>query len=330
VGVPRFLLTDPRPSAPAAGGVDVDALVLQHLPLVGHCVGEVMSRVPRHVDRDDREGAGVEGLLQAARSWRPETGVPFSAHARTRVRGAIVDELRASDWASRGARSRARQAAQTTEQLTGALGRVPSDTEVADALGVAPAQVHRVRAETHRSYLTSLEETQGSEDGERAVHDSVRDPGLSPEEHVVLAEHLGRLRRAVDLLPARVREAVRGHYLDEEPMAVIAARLGVTDSRVSQLRAEGVALLRTVLAEQAAQEDAEQHASLSSEAPAAPPAPRCAALSPREAAYAASVAATADTRASLRTGAAVLSGALAPARHQAYGDGRQHRTALTG
>lgn len=301
MGVPRLLITDPTPPTLVAAAVDVDALVLQHLPLVGHCVAEVMSRVPSHVDRDDLAGAGVEGLLQAARSWRPETGVPFSAHARTRIRGAVIDELRGSDWASRGARSRARQAAETTEHLTGALGRVPTDSELADALGVAPSHVHKVRAETHRSYLTSLEESVTSETGDRDVHDSVRDPGLSPEDHVLLAEHLGRLRQAVDLLPARLHEAVRGHYLDEEPMATIAVRLGVTESRVSQLRSEGVAMLRQVLAaEETDSTDDSDHAT-------ARPA--------RGAAYAASVAAAADTRASLRMGGAVLSGALAPWAH---------------
>ncbi|MGJ7441893.1 sigma-70 family RNA polymerase sigma factor [Aquipuribacter sp. MA13-6] len=297
---------------PSASDVDVDALVVANLPLVGHCVGEVMSRVPSHVDRDDLAGAGVEGLLQAARSWRPDTGVPFTAHARTRVRGAIVDELRATDWASRGARSRARQAADTTETLTATLGRTPSVDEVADAMGVAPSHVHRVRAETHRSYLTSLEEVDASPDSSRSVQDSLRDPGMSPEDHVVLAEHLGRLRRAVDLLPDRVREAVRGHYLDEEPMASIAVRLGVTESRVSQLRAEGVAMLRVAL---------EQVAAGDVTAPAQAPASRPAASLPvqggrvpnrREAVYAAAVASAADSRTSIGVGSAVLSGVLSP------------------
>lgn len=317
-------LSLPFPAAtgaePARGGLRdrdaVDALVLAHLPLVGHCVGELIGRLPGHVDRDDLAGAGVEGLLQAARSWREETGVPFSAHARTRIRGAIVDELRGADWASRGARSRARQAAETTEHLTAALGRTPSTDEVADAMGVAPEQVHRVRAETHRSYLTSLEDAHAGADGSggtRSVADAVRDPGLSPEDHVVLAEHLGRLRRAVDLLPERVREAVRGHYLDEEPMASIAARLGVTESRVSQLRAEGVALLRRVLADAA-----------SADAAAAPPVttPAVRAVqtgqtvgtqqvrrpSRRDGDYAAAVAAAADSRTSIGVGSAVLGG----------------------
>ncbi|WP_380163600.1 sigma-70 family RNA polymerase sigma factor [Jannaschia sp. R86511] len=290
--------------------VDVDALVVANLPLVGHCVGEVMSRVPSHVDRDDLAGAGVEGLLQAARSWRPETGVPFTAHARTRVRGAIVDELRAVDWASRGARSRARQTAETTETLTAALGRTPSVDELADALGVDPGQVHRVRAETHRSYLTSLEEVAAAPDSARSVQDSLRDPGLSPEDHVVLAEHLGRLRRAVDLLPDRVREAVRGHYLDEEPMAAIAVRLGVTESRVSQLRAEGVALLRAALEAVEAQ-DAGAPAPAGASA-VTMPVQGGRVVNRREAAYAAAVAAASDSRASIAAGSAVLTGLVAP------------------
>lgn len=288
--------------------------MLAHLPLVGHCVGEVISRLPGHVDRDDLAGAGVEGLLQAARSWRPETGVPFSAHARTRVRGAIVDELRGADWASRGARSRARQAAETTEHLTAALGRSPSTAEVADAMGVAPEQVHRVRSETHRAYLTSLEETHASAEGSVAVHELVRDPGMSPEEHVVLADHVGRLHRAVDLLPERVREAVRGHYLDEEPMASIAERLGVTESRVSQLRAEGVALLRAAMTELDARDEQERRVASPAPDPLAA-LPRQAARTPnrREAAYAATVAAAADTRASIVAGSAALDGLFARA-----------------
>ena len=313
-------LTD-LPPAPAAArrGPELDALVLAHLPLVGHCVGELIGRLPAHVDRDDLAGAGVEGLLQAARSWREDTGVPFSAHARTRIRGAIVDELRGTDWASRGTRSRARQAAETTERLTSALGRTPSTDEVADAMGVAPEQVHRVRAETHRSYLTSLEEAHAGAEGARSVADTVRDPGMSPEDHVVLTEHVGRLRRAVDLLPDRVREAVRGHYLHEEPMAAIASRLGVTESRVSQLRAEGVALLRGVMAAGAGDPDVV-------------PAPRAEEVSAemhgtrrpsrRDATYAASVAASADTRTSIGVGSAVLGGFMT--------SGALARTAPTG
>ncbi len=307
----------PPPAAPAAPRAPrgerpsqtVDAaLVLAHLPLVGHCVGELMGRLPGHVDRDDLAGAGAEGLLQAARSWREELGVPFTAHARTRIRGAIVDELRGADWASRGARSRARKANETTEHLTAVLGRSPSTAEVADALGVDSQQVHRVRAETHRSYLTSLEEGRTGVAGSMSVADTVRDPAMSPEDHVILTEHVGRLHQAVDMLPARVREAVRGHYLDGEPMASIAARLGVTESRVSQLRAEGVRLLHEAMAE-------EPDAAAAAAAPAIPALPpqtrRRAPQQPR--AYATAVAAAADTRRSIRVGAAALDGLLSRA-----------------
>lgn len=272
-----------------------DALVLEYLPLVGHVVAEVMSRVPSHVDRDDLAGAGVEGLVQAAEVWRADVGVPFSAFARTRVRGAMVDELRRVDWASRGTRSRARAAAQTTERLGAHLGRTPGVHEVADAMGVAPSQVHAVRAETHRAWLSSLSEPTGAHGA--TAEDSLVDRSMTPEEHTLLAERIGELRHAVELLPDRVRDAVRGHYLDDESMAVIAERLGVTESRVSQLRAEGVELLRVALGRPPVTD-------VWSGRPGASELPRQ--LSRREAAYAAAVAGAASTRSNVSLGSTVL------------------------
>ena len=275
-----------------------DSLVLRNLPLVGHLVAEIMSKVPSHVDRDDLAGAGVEGLVQAADAWREETGVPFGAFARTRVRGAMVDELRRVDWASRGARSRARAAAETTERLAAGLGRPPHVHEIADAMGVAPSEVHAVRAETHRAWLKSLSEPIGSAaDGSPATaEDTLVDNGLTPEEHTVLAERIGALRHAVELLPQRVREAVRGHYFDDEPMGDIAERLGVTESRVSQLRAEGIELLRSAMAA------AGQAQATGPAAGAAVPRQ----MSRREAAYAASVASSACARSNVSLGSSVL------------------------
>lgn len=276
-----------------------DSLIVGNLPLVGHVVAEIMSKVPSHVDRDDLAGAGVEGLVQAADTWRPGTGVPFGAFARTRVRGAMVDELRRVDWASRGARSRARTAAETTERLAAGLGRVPQVHEIADAMGVAPAEVHAVRAETHRSWVRSLSEPIGAAaDGTPATaEDTLVDGGLTPEEHTVLAERIGALRHAVELLPERVREAVRGHYFDDEPMADIAGRLGVTESRVSQLRAEGIELLRAAMAAGGGQEEPVRETAVLG-------VPRQ--MSRREAAYVASVASSACARSNVSLGSAVL------------------------
>ncbi|MFC6341258.1 sigma factor, partial [Nocardioides hankookensis] len=79
-------------------------LIVLHMPLVGHIVRETMARVPSHVDRDDLSSAGLAALVQAARSFDAERGVPFNRYASTRIRGAILDELRSIDWASRSVR----------------------------------------------------------------------------------------------------------------------------------------------------------------------------------------------------------------------------------
>src|SRR5579872_5047956 len=103
-----------------------DELVRLHLPLVGYSVSEIATKVPRHVARADLESAGMEGLAQAARSYDDSRGIAFDRYASTRIRGALLDELRRRDWASRSVRSRARKLNTTADELTVKLGRSPS------------------------------------------------------------------------------------------------------------------------------------------------------------------------------------------------------------
>jgi len=120
-----------------------DQLVREHLPLVQYVVSEVAHRVPNHVSRSDLVSAGMLGLAQAARSFDPERGIAFDRFASTRIRGALLDELRGRDWASRSVRSRARGLQATQEELTNRLGRAPKPEEVAQSLGIAPETVHK-------------------------------------------------------------------------------------------------------------------------------------------------------------------------------------------
>ena len=109
-----------------------EALIVRHMPLVGHIVRETMARVPAHVDRDDLTSAGLTALVQAAHAFDAERGVPFARYAATRIRGAILDELRSIDWATRSVRRRARDLDATRTTL--AVPRpVPTDAEVASA-----------------------------------------------------------------------------------------------------------------------------------------------------------------------------------------------------
>jgi RNA polymerase sigma factor for flagellar operon FliA len=217
--------------------------------VVGHVVAETMGRVPGHVSRDDLAGAGAVALVAAARGYRPETGVPFDRYARIRVRGAVVDELRRGDWATRGVRRRGRRLAEAEERLRAELGRAPTTEELAVTLGVAPDAVERVRRDSSRAVVVPLEPAGAPTAHEGALDDILAAADDSPEDRVAHAERVGALMAAVAALPERLRVVVEGYDLHERPMAGIAADLGVTESRVSQLRSQALGLLRAALDE---------------------------------------------------------------------------------
>ena len=232
--------------------VDTDELVRQTLPLVGHIVRDMATRVPGHVAREDLMSAGMMALAQAAAAFDPARGVKFSSYAATRIRGAIVDELRSLDWASRSVRRRARQVDEARNTLAVTLGRVASDAEVAGALGIGTSELAAHLDDLSRASVMSLD---GFEDG--TAEDLLPSAGPTPLDILEDRERLAYLHDAVDQLPERLQVVVRGYFFAERPMAEIAAELGVTDSRISQLRAEAVQLLRGALT---ANLDTELHA----------------------------------------------------------------------
>jgi RNA polymerase sigma factor FliA len=207
---------------------DVDALVTSHIPVVSHIVRETMGRVPSHVSRDDLTSAGLAALVQASKSFDAERGVPFARYAATRVRGAILDELRGIDWASRSVRRRARDLDSTRSQLAAILGRMPSAQEVADSAGMTLAEVAQNEDDIARAQVLSL---QGAQDS--SLEDLLPTGGPTPEQVVEHRERLTYLIEAVVELPERLRLVIADYFLEERPMVEIAAELGVTESRVS-------------------------------------------------------------------------------------------------
>lgn len=214
----------------------------QTLPLVGHIVRDMLTRVPGHVQREDLMSAGLLGLAQAAKAFDPARGVTFSGYAATRVRGAIVDELRSLDWASRSVRRRARQVDEARSSLAVTLGRVPSHAEVASALGMGLAELTAHEEDLVRASVISFD---GYDD--TSLGDVLPSGGPTPVDVLEQRERIAYLQDAVAELPERLRVVVQGYFFDDLPMADIAERLGVTESRVSQLRAEAVALMRGAL-----------------------------------------------------------------------------------
>ncbi|MDR7275852.1 sigma-70 family RNA polymerase sigma factor [Catenuloplanes atrovinosus] len=214
-------------------------LIRANMPLVGHLVRDMLGRVPAHVNRDDLTSAGLAALVTAARGFDPERGIPFHRFAATRIRGALLDELRGLDWASRSVRHRARQADTARQHLTATLGRTPTPQELAEYLGVPVAEINSTEDDVQRAVVLSLQGfTTGSAD------DMVTESTMGPEELLVHRERIGYLHNAIEALPERLRVVITRYFLNEEPMSVIAAELGVTESRISQLRAEALTLLK--------------------------------------------------------------------------------------
>jgi len=223
-------------------GLGVENLITSNMPLVGHIVRETMGRVPPHVNRDDRTSAGLTALVQAAQAFDAERGVPFERYAATRIRGAIVDELRSVDWASRSVRRRARDLDETRSRLASTLGRTPTVAEVASAMGLSVDEVVANDDDVSRAQVLSLQGATAS-----SLDELLPTQAPSPEQLVEHQEKLAYLVEAIAELPERLRVVVQDYFFAERPMADIAADLGVTDSRISQMRAEALVLLRDAL-----------------------------------------------------------------------------------
>jgi RNA polymerase sigma factor for flagellar operon FliA len=240
----------------------VDELVTTHLALVGHLVRETAARLPRHLDTDDLFGAGALALVQAARAFDETLGVPFARFASTRIRGAMIDQMRQRDWATRSVRSRARAIATVVEELTKALQRTPTDAELAAASGMSEQEIRQVLAGTDRAALLSLDPLASDDEGLAA---GLVDGSPRPDDALVAAERIGYLRDAIAELPERTRLVVVGYYLENRQLTELADELGVTQSRASQLRSEGLELLHEALSRLLG-EDARAGAGASAEA----------------------------------------------------------------
>jgi RNA polymerase sigma factor FliA len=219
----------------------VEDLVQRYHVLAEQLTSMMLARVPRTVDRSELQSAAMFGLFQAAQAWEPDRGVTFEAFARHRIRGALLDELRGRDWASRRVRSFARVVSAANDELTATLGRRPTDAELADLLGVSVEAIEANERDLHLATVRSSDTL--TEESSPLAGTTEEDPQAALEQR----EQYGYLHGAVHLLPERLRRVVIGYYVDEVPMQLLAEELGVTESRISQMRAEAVRLLRGAL-----------------------------------------------------------------------------------
>lgn len=226
--------------------MDVTARIEANLPLVKHVVFQVAVHFPRHVEREELARAGALGLVEAAQRYDEDRGVPFERFAAQRIRGAILDSVRAADWAPRSVRNLARTIEQTEQRMANRSGRLPSTAELAAELGMDRERLDLIQARVHRSVVLALDHyVAPDEDEELTLVDILVDPTmLEPDEDVELREMRGYLRDAVRLLPERHRAVIVGYFLDGATSLDLARYLGVTESRISQLRSEALVMLR--------------------------------------------------------------------------------------
>src|SRR3954452_17303296 len=275
-------------SSPSAGATVEqrkieELLVSEHLPLVHYAVSDMASKVPRHVSRDDLVSAGMAGLAQAARSFDPERGISFDRYASTRIRGALLDELRDRDWASRSVRAKARKMAAATDQLTAQFGRTPSADELAQHLGMDTAAVEAVNEDVHRAVVLNYDSILAQGDAEDIMPSDTR----SPDSVLVERERKAYLHDSISALPERLRAVVIGYFFEERSMQDLAEELGVSESRISQMRAEALALIKDGMNSQLEPDQVVEESR---------PSPR---VARRKAAYYSAIAAASDYRSRL-------------------------------
>jgi RNA polymerase sigma factor for flagellar operon FliA len=222
-----------------------EQLIDQHLPLVEHVVLRVSVGFPRHVDRADLVGAGTVGLVEAARRYDESVGVPFARYAARRIRGAVLDVVRSADWAPRSVRHQARRADEAAQAVATRTGEAPTATEIADELGIDERQLARLRERVQRGVVAALDaparlDEEGIGPAERLADLSA----LSADERLEDDELRGYLRDALASLPERHRIVVTGLYLEGRSFEELAELLGVTPSRVSQLRSSAIDMIR--------------------------------------------------------------------------------------
>lgn len=228
-----------------------DRLMLHYCPLVKYVAGRVGTGLPAHVDIADLIQAGIFGLVDAIERFEPDRGLRFEPYAIRRIRGAILDDLRAQDWVPRSVRSRAREVEHTMEKLEAKLHRSASDAEVAGELGITVEQLRELYTQLRLTSVVALDELvvagRGGSLAETIPDQRAEDPLLALEDR----ENRRLLAEAIAQLGERDRIVVTLYYFENLTLAEIGKVLGVTESRVCQLHTGAVLRLRGKLGDAA-------------------------------------------------------------------------------
>jgi RNA polymerase sigma factor for flagellar operon FliA len=228
-----------------------DRLILTYAPLVKYVAGRLGSGLPAHVDEEDLVSYGLLGLIGAIERYDPDRDVKFETYAITRIKGAIIDELRSLDWVPRSVRARAREIERAIAALEAKLHRPPTDEEIAGQVGITVDELENSLTDISRSSIAALDElwTVGGSGGDQvALIDTIEDADApAPDSALTATELKEALGEAITRLPEREKLVVTLYYYEELTLREIGEVLGVTESRVSQLHTKAILRLKARL-----------------------------------------------------------------------------------
>jgi RNA polymerase sigma factor for flagellar operon FliA len=222
-----------------------DCLVMDHVGLVKSLASRLAHRLPAQVEMSELISVGVIGLIDAAGRYKPSLGVPFDAFARRRVEGAMLDSLRSLDWAPRSLRKKRRSVDSAIGQLRHELAREPAAGEVAAALHVSENDYDKMLDQIRIAELATIRQASLLEG--RGLLDVVIDPSEGPYAQFERLELREQLAKAIVQLSERERQILALSFEEELTLAEIGEVIGVGESRVSQLRTQAIARLRSML-----------------------------------------------------------------------------------
>jgi len=223
----------------------------KYAPLVKYVVDRMALHLPKSVERDDLTSAAIIGLFDALEKYDAGKGTKFETYAIWRIRGAILDELRSLDWASRSIRRKARTVEEAARDLGQKLGRAATEEEVAEALNLSPVELSRLMDEVHGTALLSLSKAvTGDEDQDFIqLEDIVDDPSQTDALELIENEESKEvLMETIDGLPEQQRLVVALYYYEEMTLKEIGEALHISESRVSQIHTRAVKTLKARLA----------------------------------------------------------------------------------
>ena len=216
-------------------------LVIMHEPLVKRIAFHLMSRLPPSVQADDLIQAGMIGLIEASRNFDPEQGASFETYAGIRIRGAMLDEIRRTDWTPRSVHRKARQVAEAVRKIENEKGRDARDVEVAEALGIELCEYHKILQDATGCRIFSFEDPGTL--GETGFTSSERHSN-QPFENLQNDNFKQGLAKAIKGLPERERLVMALYYDEELNLREIGEILGVSESRVCQIHGQALIRLR--------------------------------------------------------------------------------------